>query len=74
MILQWPGSAVPLLTGLSLLHKAGLAATGLARELLNRVQKLRKRAGLVATDPVEIFYRTSGGERDWLLHDMLWSS
>ncbi|EMD00801.1 hypothetical protein BAUCODRAFT_29174 [Baudoinia panamericana UAMH 10762] len=33
-----------------------LAQEGLAREVLNRVQRLRKRAGLVPTDDVKLFY------------------
>ena len=33
-----------------------LAQEGLAREVLNRVQRLRKRAGLVPTDDVELSY------------------
>lgn len=28
---------------------------GTARELVNRVQKMRKKAGLQATDPVHVF-------------------
>ena len=50
-----------LLVVLDLRLQAGLAATGLARELLNRVQKLRKRAGLVASDAVDVFYRAPSG-------------
>lgn len=39
-----------------------LKTAGLAREVVNRVQKLRKKAGLLATDPVEIYieYGNSG--------------
>jgi isoleucyl-tRNA synthetase len=33
----------------------------LARELVNRIQKLRKKAGLQATDDVEVFYRFEEG-------------
>lgn len=33
-----------------------LAAAGVAREVVNRFQKLRKKAGLVVTDTVEVFY------------------
>ena len=32
-----------------------LVEAGLAREVVNRVQKLRKKAGLVATDVVDVF-------------------
>lgn len=41
---------------------ADLQGEWLARELTNRVQKLRKKAGLQATDDVEIFYRFDEGE------------
>jgi isoleucyl-tRNA synthetase len=43
---------------LDLRRDDGLVSAGLARELVNRVQKLRKAAGLVVTDEVEVFYRT----------------
>lgn len=33
----------------------------MARELINRVQKLRKKAGLQATDDVDVFYRFEEG-------------
>jgi len=33
----------------------------LARELMNRIQKLRKKAGLQATDDVDVFYRFEEG-------------
>lgn len=33
----------------------------LARELTNRVQKLRKKAGLQATDDVDVYYKFEGG-------------
>ncbi|KZF25216.1 isoleucyl-tRNA synthetase [Xylona heveae TC161] len=35
----------------------GLAQEGLAREIINRVQKLRKKAGLVPTDDVKMEYQ-----------------
>lgn len=38
-----------------------LIGEGLARELINRVQKLRKKAGLQATDDIEVFYRFNQG-------------
>ncbi|KAL7270886.1 isoleucine--tRNA ligase [Rhizina undulata] len=38
------------------LHKE-LQSEGLAREIVNRVQKLRKKAGLIATDDVKMEYR-----------------
>ena len=34
-----------------------LVEEGMAREIINRVQKLRKNAGLVATDSVDIYLR-----------------
>lgn len=37
-----------------------LAHEGLAREIINRVQKLRKKAGLVATDDVKMEYKVLG--------------
>jgi isoleucyl-tRNA synthetase len=40
---------------------ADLVGEGLARELINRVQKLRKKAGLQATDDVDVFYKFEDG-------------
>lgn len=40
---------------------ADLQGEWLARELTNRVQKLRKKAGLQATDDVDVFYRFEEG-------------
>lgn len=44
-----------------------LEAEGLARELITRVQQLRKKAGVKATDDVEVFYKmvegTPGADR-----------
>lgn len=34
---------------------------GVAREFVNRVQKLRKTAGLVASNPVSIFFQVAAG-------------
>jgi isoleucyl-tRNA synthetase len=48
---------------LDLRRDDSLVSAGLARELVNRVQKLRKSAGLVVTDEVEVFYRAEGA---WL--------
>jgi isoleucyl-tRNA synthetase len=39
-----------------------LKSEWLARELVNRVQKLRKTAGLQATDDVDVFYAFTGDE------------
>uniref|UniRef100_A0A1I8F799 isoleucine--tRNA ligase n=1 Tax=Macrostomum lignano TaxID=282301 RepID=A0A1I8F799_9PLAT len=39
---------------------ASMQREGLAREVVNRVQKLRKRAGLQPSDPIKIFYRADG--------------
>jgi len=38
-----------------------LESEGLAREIINRVQKLRKKAGLQATDDVRLFYKFESG-------------
>jgi len=35
----------------------GMRTEGLAREVMNRVQKLRKKAGIHPTDPIEAFYQ-----------------
>jgi isoleucyl-tRNA synthetase len=43
-----------------------LAAAGVAREVVNRFQKLRKKAGLVVTDTVEVFYAPSHASEDAL--------
>lgn len=48
-----------------------LVGEGLARELINRVQKLRKKAGLQATDDVEVFYKfDSSADADGLKQAM----
>jgi len=47
-----------------------LTAEWLVRELINRVQKLRKKAGLQATDDVEVFYRFEEGHGTELLAAM----
>lgn len=39
-----------------------LEAEGLSRELINRVQKLRKKAGLQATDDVTVYYAFESGD------------
>ncbi|CAE6418726.1 unnamed protein product [Rhizoctonia solani] len=39
-----------------------LEGEGLARELVNRVQKLRKKAGLQAVDEVDVYYSFANGE------------
>lgn len=38
-----------------------LEEEGVARELINRVQQLRKKAGVKATDDVEVFYKLEDG-------------
>lgn len=38
-----------------------LTQAGVAREVVNRFQKLRKKAGLVVTDSVEVFYSEENG-------------
>ena len=42
----------------------------LSRELINRVQKLRKTAGLQATDDVDVFYKLEEGDGKELLEAM----
>ncbi|KAF8555279.1 hypothetical protein OG21DRAFT_1496354 [Imleria badia] len=44
-----------------------LAGEWLARELINRVQKLRKKAGLQATDDVNVYYKFEDGSGAELL-------
>jgi isoleucyl-tRNA synthetase len=39
-----------------------LEGEGLARELINRVQKLRKKAGLQAVDEVDVYYSFADGQ------------
>jgi len=43
-----------------------LEVEGLSREMINRVQKLRKKAGLQATDDVLVFYEFTSGETELL--------
>ena len=42
----------------------------LTRELINRIQKMRKRAGLQATDDVFVFHRFEKGEGEDILRAM----
>jgi hypothetical protein len=44
-----------------------LVEAGLAREVVNRVQKLRKKAGLVASDVVDVFLNTNQPHPGWIL-------
>lgn len=37
---------------------------GLAREFINRIQKLRKKAGLVPTDPADVMYFIDGEDKE----------
>ncbi|KAL2619895.1 hypothetical protein R1flu_000100 [Riccia fluitans] len=37
-----------------------LQEAGFAREIINRIQKLRKKSGLEPTDPVEVYYNVAG--------------
>lgn len=41
-----------------------LVEEGLMREVVNRVQKLRKKAGLSPTDPIEVFYQLKEHKED----------
>ncbi|KAH8108056.1 isoleucine-tRNA ligase [Cristinia sonorae] len=49
---------------------ADLQGEWLARELINRVQKLRKKAGLQATDDVDVFYKFEAGSGEDILAAM----
>ncbi|KAK3372889.1 tRNA synthetases class I-domain-containing protein [Lasiosphaeria ovina] len=42
----------------------GLAEEGLAREIINRVQRLRKKAGLLTTDDIKMEYRVLSDPED----------
>ncbi|OMJ24610.1 Isoleucine-tRNA ligase, cytoplasmic [Smittium culicis] len=44
-----------------------LIQEGLAREVINRVQRLRKKAGLVALDPVSYYFKIVSDESDQIL-------
>lgn len=44
-----------------------LIEEGLAREIMNRIQRLRKKAGLVQTDSVEYYYRLEKDVDDQLV-------
>lgn len=46
---------------LDVLVRPELEEEYIARELCNRVQRLRKKAGLVATDDIDVFYRFAEG-------------
>ena len=46
---------------LDTLVRPELAQEGLAREVINRVQRLRKKAGCVPTDDVDVYYRFAEG-------------
>lgn len=50
---------------------ADLMGEWLARELINRVQKLRKKAGLQATDDVDVFYALEEGSGEELRQALL---
>jgi isoleucyl-tRNA synthetase len=52
------------LVALDLRTDEGLESAGLAREVVNRVQKLRKKAGLSAGDAVEAFVDVSGAPEE----------
>ncbi|PKI82307.1 Ils1p [Malassezia vespertilionis] len=43
-----------------------LEAEGAARDVINRIQRLRKKAGLQATDEIDAFYRFTSGMSDAL--------
>jgi len=48
------------LTVLELTVDEEMVLEGQAREIVNRIQKLRKKAGIIPTDPIEIFYEATG--------------
>eukprot|EP01112_Ceratiomyxa_fruticulosa_P016235 TRINITY_DN4871_c0_g1_i1.p1 TRINITY_DN4871_c0_g1~~TRINITY_DN4871_c0_g1_i1.p1 ORF type:complete len:1147 (+),score=303.12 TRINITY_DN4871_c0_g1_i1:201-3641(+) len=50
------------LTVLDLETNKDLVEQGLAREVINRVQRLRKKAGLIPSDPIEVFYQVPEGK------------
>eukprot|EP00803_Ostreobium_quekettii_P004677 evm.model.scf_312.8 EVM.evm.TU.scf_312.8 scf_312:69741-82588(+) len=50
------GGDMDVLVVLDLRVDTGLLESGMAREIVNRFQKLRKKAGLTVTDPVELYY------------------
>ncbi|KAG8534216.1 uncharacterized protein KY384_001060 [Bacidia gigantensis] len=52
------------LTILDLERDSDLMQDGLAREIINRIQRLRKKAGLVVTDDVEMCYRVMNEPAD----------
>jgi len=49
---------------------AELEGEGMAREVINRVQRLRKSAGLQPTDDVHVYYRFEEGEGELLVAAM----
>lgn len=46
---------------LDVLRRPELEQEGTAREVINRVQRLRKKAGVVATDDIDVFYSFAEG-------------
>lgn len=52
---------------LDVFRYAELEKEGKAREVINRVQRLRKKAGLVATDEIDVFYKFTQGMGEALL-------
>jgi len=63
MLSDTDGSVVVLLDGE--VHPE-LQAEGAARDVINRIQRLRKKAGLQPTDEIDAFYRFTGGMHDAL--------
>lgn len=43
-----------------------LALEGIAREIINRVQRLRKKAGLLPTDEIKMYYRLTNDPKNEL--------
>jgi isoleucyl-tRNA synthetase len=42
---------------LDIVQDEAMRQEGVAREVMNRVQKLRKKAGIHPSDPIEVFYK-----------------
>jgi len=74
---EWSGAAAALVI-LNVQIDEEMERQGLAREIVNRVQKLRKEAGLNIGDPVETFYKAdpkltlvTESHREYLLSNLL---
>ncbi|GAA6058910.1 hypothetical protein JCM10212_002862 [Sporobolomyces blumeae] len=52
---------------LDVLRRPELEQEGAAREVINRVQRLRKKAGLVATDDIDVYYSGCSAELESII-------